>query len=449
VHGAIREEEAQRGRSHKRQNKRAKEAGRQDVAKDWIRQEKNALEQSRSQSTRHTAPYLSLARADLLGAHIQEAKMSLMLPQGQKLLTNVTVVRIKKGKEKFEIAAYPNTVAAFRNGVEKNVREVLQIDRVFRNVEQGEYAKSKDLQKAFGTDDQEAICIEILKHGEMQLSERERSSQKEALLKEICTMVAERCINSQSKRPVTVGVVERALAELHYNVDLSKNAKKQALEAIKLLESKFPIERLPMNLKITFPLAARAEAREQMIAMGAVFDREDDSGGLYVVVCKVAPDKYRDIDAVVRTYQLEGGLLEVLQLTQQDAPDSAIDSLQGLSLSAASHAPPAPENTTQMPPQQRGPGEDGGRSGTGGGLRAATAPGVVFATREELAAHMRSDWHKHNLALKASGKPMVSKEQFVDFSIMASDPSLQAAANPKAHKGSKAKNKKKNDDIWD
>ena len=51
------------------------------------------------------------------------------------------------------------------------------------------------------------------------LSEKERGSQQESMLKEICTMVAERCINSQSKRPVTVGVVERALAELHYNVD--------------------------------------------------------------------------------------------------------------------------------------------------------------------------------------------------------------------------------------
>jgi ribosome maturation protein SDO1 len=176
----------------------------------------------------------------------------------------------------FEIATYPNTVVTWRTGAEKDVREVLQIDRVFRSVEQGEYAKSKDLQKCFGTDDQAAICLEILKAGEIQLTEKERGSQQESLLKEICTMVAERCVNSQSKRPVTVGVVERALAELHFNVDRNKNAKKQALEAIKLLEGKYPIERLPMNLKITFPQAAKAEAREKMAALGAIFDREDD-----------------------------------------------------------------------------------------------------------------------------------------------------------------------------
>ena len=89
-------------------------------------------------------------------------------------------------------------------------------------------------------------------------------------------MVAERCINSQSKRPVTVGVIERALSELHFNVDRNKNAKQQALVAIKLLESKYPIERLPMNLKLTFPLTSRDEVREKVLGIGASIEREDD-----------------------------------------------------------------------------------------------------------------------------------------------------------------------------
>ncbi|EKE38928.1 hypothetical protein ENU1_147710 [Entamoeba nuttalli P19] len=38
-------------------------------------------------------------------------------PQGVKLLTNISVVRLVKGEKKFEIACYPNTVAAWRQGV--------------------------------------------------------------------------------------------------------------------------------------------------------------------------------------------------------------------------------------------------------------------------------------------------------------------------------------------
>jgi uncharacterized membrane protein YgcG len=42
----------------------------------------------------------------------------------------------------------------------------------------------------------------------------------------------------------------------------------------------------------------------------------------------------------------------------------------------------------------------------------------VFATREELAAHIKSDWHKHNLTLKASAKAMLTKEQYLDLQLM-------------------------------
>ena len=48
-------------------------------------------------------------------------------PSGQIKLTNVSIVKLKKGKKKFEIACYQNKVQDFRKGVEKDLDEVLQI----------------------------------------------------------------------------------------------------------------------------------------------------------------------------------------------------------------------------------------------------------------------------------------------------------------------------------
>ena len=56
------------------------------------------------------------------------------------------------------------------------------------------------------------------------------------------------------------------------------------------------------------------------------------------------------------------------------------------------------------------------------GLRSATAPGVVFATREELMRHMKSDWHRHNLRLKSEGKPLLTHAEFVEYQLLAPDP---------------------------
>ena len=96
--------------------------------------------------------------------------MPIKQPMGQKLLTNVSVVKLKKGGTIFEIATYPNMVLSWRSGVIKDVSEVLQIERVYKDVEKGEFAKTKDLIKAFGTDDQEEIALEIMRKGELQLS---------------------------------------------------------------------------------------------------------------------------------------------------------------------------------------------------------------------------------------------------------------------------------------
>jgi len=137
--------------------------------------------------------------------------MPIKQPMGQKLLTNVSVVKLKKGGIIFEIATYPNMVLSWRSGVIKDVSEVLQIERVYKDVEKGEFAKTKDLIKAFGTDDQEEIALEIMRKGELQLSEKERSSQQDSILKEICSVVVEKCINPETKRPVTLGAVRPAL----------------------------------------------------------------------------------------------------------------------------------------------------------------------------------------------------------------------------------------------
>lgn len=72
-------------------------------------------------------------------------------PVGQVRLTNVAVVRYKRGGFRFEVAAYPNKVMNWRNRVEMDINQVLQVPTVFMNVSKGIHAKSADLIKAFGT----------------------------------------------------------------------------------------------------------------------------------------------------------------------------------------------------------------------------------------------------------------------------------------------------------
>ena len=117
----------------------------------------------------------------------------------------------------------------WRNGVEKDIGEVMQIDTIFENVSKGQEAKKANLMKMFGTTDQvsylgsisgatiyhytnfvqEDICKIILDQGDLQISDKERQVNLENMLKDIATIVAAKCVNPSSNRPYPVTVIEK------------------------------------------------------------------------------------------------------------------------------------------------------------------------------------------------------------------------------------------------
>lgn len=153
--------------------------------------------------------------------------------------------------------------------METDVDEVLHTQTVFQNVTKGVIAKSKDLKKAFGTDDHAKCALIILDKGELQVSERERQVAYESMFRDVATIVSEKCVNPDSHRPYTYTMIERALKDIHFAVSVSKSAKKQALVAIARLKESIPIERAQMRLRLTVP-AREAEVSGAVIRANCV-----------------------------------------------------------------------------------------------------------------------------------------------------------------------------------
>ncbi|KAK5740968.1 hypothetical protein LTR17_004322 [Elasticomyces elasticus] len=135
-------------------------------------------------------------------------------PSNQIRLTNVSLVRMKKGKKRFEIACYKNTVTSFRAGHETDLDNVLQIPNVFVNVSKGAVAPNDDLKKSFPGMTRDEIVLEILKKGEIQVGEKERGAELERLQREVVEIVAGRLVDPKSKRVYTTGMIEKALDQL-------------------------------------------------------------------------------------------------------------------------------------------------------------------------------------------------------------------------------------------
>jgi ribosome maturation protein SDO1 len=220
--------------------------------------------------------------------------MPINQPSNQIKLTNVSLVRLKKAKRRFEIACYKNKVLEWRSGIETDLDNVLQINSVFLNVSKGQTAPSADLAKAFGAKTPVSdIILEILNKGELQVGEKERHAQLERVHNEVVGIVASKLVDPKTKRVYTTGMIEKALEMLSSQgsqatgtgpgtpaageegqakpkvkehvwtgVVATKSAKSQALEAMKALiaHQPIPVARARMRLRITCPTGILEQA---------------------------------------------------------------------------------------------------------------------------------------------------------------------------------------------
>lgn len=136
-------------------------------------------------------------------------------PCNRITLTNISLVRYRKRKSRFELACYKNKLLEFRSGTETDLDNVLQVPTIFLNVSKGAAAPNSDLEKCFGKGyDKEKVIREILEKGEIQVGAGERREERERLEKEVLDLVGGRLVDPSTKRVYTTGIIRKALEML-------------------------------------------------------------------------------------------------------------------------------------------------------------------------------------------------------------------------------------------
>lgn len=341
---------------------------------------------------------------------------TLVQPVGQKRLTNVAVVRLKKRGIRFEIACYKNKVLSWRSGVEKDLDEVLQSHIVYSNVSKGVLAKSKDLIAAFGTDDQTKICLEILDKGELQVAGKERESQLSSQFRDIATIVMQKTFNPETQRPYTISMIERLMREIHFAVDPHSSSKKQALEVIHELQKHFPIKRSPMKLRLCVPEKDFSSLLEKLNVWNASVVSKDDSGSQPSVICEMDPGLYRDCSELVSSlkgrFELLAQSVHVDEYTQVDDCKDYEEMPSGPSRQPKESADTESQLSERLQNQATVSGTNGNTSGDGKQIKCNTC-NAFFGDSSEFRDHFKSEWHKHNVKRKTRKLPPLTEEESI------------------------------------
>ncbi|KRX06366.1 Ribosome maturation protein SBDS, N-terminal [Pseudocohnilembus persalinus] len=219
-------------------------------------------------------------------------------PTGFKKLTNVAFIKYKVGGQKFEIVCYKNKAINWRNGVEKDLSEVLQSEEVFENATHGTLAKKDQLAKVFPKMSKEDIIKVILEKGELQISDKEREVQLSNTQKDIINFVQEKVVHPESQRQFSIEQLSQAIQDIHFNVKPDQPAKKQALQCIQELQQKYYIMRANMKVSLIF----KEKYQEKLDNLLKNIDITQTQKGQpqqdeqkKELICVIQPSKYRPL----------------------------------------------------------------------------------------------------------------------------------------------------------
>ncbi|GAA48539.1 Ribosome maturation protein sbds [Clonorchis sinensis] len=282
--------------------------------------------------------------------------MALFTPTNQKRLTNVSVVRLKKGGNRYELACYPNKVRAWRDRLETNLDEVLQIQCVFTNVSKGQFANKKEMFQVFRTENEIDIIKLILEQGELQLTEKERSVEQQSLFRDVAKMVSERCVNPETNRAYTVTMIEKMMKDCHISLKANKTAKQHALEVIKHLRSTdgFKIAPAMMEVVVSIDSSVLPLVKDSVLQLCTDIIRQGQNAdtGNYELTVVIEPEKYGAIESLLHSEIKGKYCIEIVgntkHVTHRPATKAASD-LPSNSVSNLCESPPIAPVESQLP----------------------------------------------------------------------------------------------------
>ena len=345
-------------------------------------------------------------------------------PIGLKVYTNVSIVRLKIGKGRYEIACYPNKVQDYREKKEKDIKEVLQTREIFRNAIKGDIVPKKELNEVFPKMEHDKILELILEKGEIQTGEKERLTGNSNLKNDIANIIVEKTYNCETGLPFPHDIIIKVLDEIQFKIHNKENAKKQALIAIKDIQNKniLPLERKLMQLYITIKNNEKINDFDEFInnfiiflnQIQTFFIEQDKSKDNFFIKCNIKPNYYRDIlnkyDSYFNFEVVSQGEIPKLNYMKdnndknQNKNNNETNESE-LRISSSNVEKYLEENYEESKKNKKK-------------LHCTKCKGSTFDKQEDLRNHCKTNWHKFNALQSAKGKESLSAEEYDEYVLM-------------------------------
>jgi len=165
----------------------------------------------------------------------------------------LTLAKIKKYGETFEISVDPNKALEYKKGLISDIQDVLLADNIFTDAHKGEVASQSELENAFKTTNVDKIAKIILQEGEIQLTSEHRAHEREQKLKKLISMINRQAVDAKTSFPHPPARIEAALEQGKIHLDDHKTIEEQFDGIISKLRPIIPLKIEQKKLMINIP----------------------------------------------------------------------------------------------------------------------------------------------------------------------------------------------------
>src|SRR3989338_1914924 len=197
------------------------------------------------------------------------------------------IARLKAQGHSFEILVDCANAIAMREGKDVDMRDVLAAMKIFSDARKGMDASETAMKQIFGTSEVEDVAREIIRKGEIHLTQEYREKLREEKRRQIISILHRNGVDPKTHLPHPPQRIENAFAEAKFHVDEFKPVQEQVQEALKVLRPILPIkfEIKEIALKISPDYAPKCYSTVKQF--GTMLREEWQTTGYWVAVVEI------------------------------------------------------------------------------------------------------------------------------------------------------------------
>ena len=164
-----------------------------------------------------------------------------------------TTVRLTIEGQHYEILVNPDPALGFKQGRAVEPSQVIVVDEVYADANKGLRASTEKLKQHFGTEDHAKAALEVLRKGELNLTQEQRKRLTEEKRKAVIAIISKNFVDPKTMLPHPPLRIEQAMQEARVSIDPFQEANEQTKGVIESLRTILPLksERIRLLVRVS------------------------------------------------------------------------------------------------------------------------------------------------------------------------------------------------------